>query len=278
MSDGTTPKGHLFSRLYIGKGDPETDSPRFRRRLAAMIGAYDIGYSDFAALIKRNLGVEIRYGGIHRFSDWFESCELRDLLDSITLVARMLRPNHARKANSWIQEISLALREENLAFVVDQDGGIHPYVDATFQENRIAAVRGLSFPRYRAALAAYERAFAALNGVNPDYKTAIRDVFESVEVVFKLMFDNSAARLGERELRIHLKPKIDALYSTDKVALSSTNKLLNSLCEWCNSCHFYRHGHGTEEQIQPPIDVAVALIDAASGHLRWLISMDTDVD
>jgi hypothetical protein len=51
-------------------------------------------------------------------------------------------------------------------------------------------------------------------------------------------------------------------------------KLVQSLKEWIEACHMYRHAQRDEEPVQPSLDFAIALISSGASYLRWLGTID----
>ena len=84
----------------------------------------------------------------------------------------------------------------------------------------------------------------------------------------------NAQRLGSAEIRQHLLPTIAQMHGDDATARQAANKLAQSLCDWVDGVHFYRHGQAVEEAQQPPIGLTVALVSGAASYLRWLAELD----
>ncbi|MFX5689069.1 hypothetical protein ABTD94_21875, partial [Acinetobacter baumannii] len=60
----------------------------------------------------------------------------------------------------------------------------------------------------------------------------------------------------------------------DATAMRAANKQLASFRDWIDSSHNYRHEQGSEEPVQPPIDLAILAISNGTAFLRWLIHLD----
>jgi hypothetical protein len=78
---------------------------------------------------------------------------------------------------SWHAEVSRILAEEHLAYRLDNDAVVHPYVDAEFEINRTLALEALRDPMFGEARADFEAAYRHLRG--REYKRAIRMMFPS---------------------------------------------------------------------------------------------------
>src|SRR5262249_10400575 len=177
-------------------------------------------------------------------------CELRDVLDIISLAWRyLMTDSDTRTANRWLAGVKRIFVEENICYVLDEQGGVHFAVDSEFEANRAATIGVLRAPRYANALSEFEAGFAAL----PDNaKGAVRGVFQAAEGLFRLMFP-SAPRLGSKEIDKHLAPALQRTYTGDPTALGAASKLAASFGEWVDAAHFYRHEAGKEAVAQPPL-------------------------
>jgi hypothetical protein len=120
----------------------------------------------------------------------------------------------------------------------------------------------------KAALVSYEHCLEALSRTPPEAKSAVRSMFEAVEIVFKTMCPGPS-RIGDAEIKAHLIPKLDSIYP-ETTARQAATKLARSLAEWVNGAHFYRHGQTGKEPVEPPIEIATVLISEGSSFLRWL--------
>jgi hypothetical protein len=200
------PRGVRFSLTYLNRGEPTQDSRRMRQRIAALIYAFD-DLKGLGQIVPRELGVPLE-GTAYGYYNWnafLDSCELRDVLDLVTVAFQELlrtrrvafREFEAEKR--WVREIQRIFSEENLSYSVDDLGGVHFRADAEFAHNSEATIAALRAPRYANALHAFEAGISALSQSTPDGKSAIRQVFGAAETIFKLILPN-APRLGAAEL------------------------------------------------------------------------------
>jgi hypothetical protein len=67
---------------------------------------------------------------------------------------------------------------------------------------------------------------------------------------------------------------VQKLYGEDAVALRAANKQVAAFKDWVDASHNYRHEAGSEEPVQPPLDLAVLAISNGTAFLRWLIALD----
>jgi hypothetical protein len=278
------PVGELFSRVYLEKGAPTQDSMRFRRRLAGYL--LDVINNHFpraaslrtlASVLHSELGVTFLHSAYDSgWNEFFETAELCDVLDTITLIAKNISSGNQDARREWQAHVARTIREENLGYRLDPQGGVHYFADAEFERNRVATIATLGSPRYRAALASFEAAQGALDAQPLDGKAAIRDTFEAAEIVFKLRF--GVARLGTSEVQKHLRPAVQKVYVGNIPALNAANQLLEALASWTNGAHQYRHGQGLEEPAQPPLAFAIAMVSTGASYIRWLAEIDAELE
>lgn len=225
-------------------------------------------------LLEREIGVEV--GAVHGFywPRFCTGCAVRDLLDSITITFNYLkRKGSTAVATRWLNESRRIFSEERLAYEIDDSGVVHPAVDKEFQRNRQATVAGLQAPRYANSLAAFERVSDELASQPPNGKDAWRAVFTAVEGLFRLMFP-AAHLLNAAAVDANLAPLVQRLLGADAVAARAASRQLASFKDWVDSSHNYRHEQGSEEPVQPPIDLAVLAVSNGTAFLRWLIALD----
>ena len=281
MPGDDVPVGRRFSHVYLGRGEPTQDSVRFRRRLIAFIYQYkalNLARGRIAEVIHRELGVDIpsRLNHGSDFRDFFDHAEIRDVLDSITVIwTELYSMGLSTAADEWRDFVQRAINEENLGYRLDEKSGVHYLVDEEFERNRLATVQHLDNPRYGAVRAEFESAYEKLSQVPPDTKEAIRAVFEAMEILTKLMIgSNKVTRLGSAAVEKYLKPMLKSAYTDDEVALKAANQFLSGLSDWINAAHVYRHGQEVEEPAEPPVDLAVAMVSSGTAYLRWLVRLD----
>ncbi|MGO4509005.1 hypothetical protein AB4Z51_18500 [Bradyrhizobium sp. 2TAF36] len=262
-----------YSQLYIDQTAPLPDSARARHRLGKLMenvmpDGHTIHLSNF---LESELGIKV--GATYPFH-WLrltEKCATRDLLDIVTLTARYLKL--VSGATRWLDETRRIFSEERLAYEIDETAVVHPAVDREFWRNRQATVAGLQMPRYANSRAAFERVSDELAADPPNGKDAWRATFTAVEGLFRLMFP-SATQLNAGAVETLLAPVVQRQYANDPVALRAATKQLASLKDWVDASHNYRHEPGSEEPVQPPIDLAVLAISNGTSFLRWLIVLD----
>ncbi|MEQ1887383.1 MAG: hypothetical protein ABL967_20130 [Bryobacteraceae bacterium] len=229
--------------------------------------------AELVQLIRRELGVDVPSGPwSYLWTDYFGSAELRDVLDSVSLVWRTLDNGHGVKANEFRQFVTRAFFDESLGYVMDSKGGVRYGVDAEYERNRFSAIDGLGEPRYAAVKAAVEAAFGRLDR-GSDTKAAVREMFEAAEILAKLMTDSNVD-LSEKMVRQEIKPLAQRLYKKDASAQAFSDLMLESFAKWVAAGHRYRHGQATEEPLAPPVDMAVAYLSSGASHIRMLVTLD----
>jgi hypothetical protein len=264
-----------YSQLYIDQSAPLPDSARARYRLGKLIqGTVATPEARaLAYLLERELGVSLEVSFAYQFPSFCEKCAIRDFLDTVTITRDYFFGRQENAATGWVREARRIFSEERLAYEIDEKGIVHPAVDKEFQRNRQSTVAGLQMPRYANSLAAFERVSDELASLPPNGKDAWRAVFTAVEGLFRLMFP-SATQLNAGAVETNLSGLLRKLYSSDPVALRAANKQLASFKDWVDASHNYRHEPGSEEPVQPPIDLAVLAISTGTAFLRWLIFLD----
>ena len=269
--------GEKFSRRYVQPGDPAQDSGRARHRVGALFGesVFNDQAERLAAHLGRELGVPVPGDGRHlsNWQDFFRDCRTPDFLDTVTVVYRYLFWHvDGDIANWWRDVVRQVFADENLAYEIDDVGGIHPRIDREFQANIATAVAGLQSERYQTVRELAESASKYLNTHPPNYKQAWRATLSAVETLFGLMFPYVQLTAGEIER--HLRPVVQRAYEGDATAQQAAQKFLSGLKEWAEASQNYRHRPGTAESVEPPPDVAIFAISYGASLLRWLAGLD----
>jgi hypothetical protein len=260
--------GKRFSLVYLTTDEGLQDSKRARTRVAWLIDRITSDKRRLADQIERKLGRVVRstHDG-YLIKHFVETCELLDFLNLISLVC-MVFPEDGLIKQTWLPECREIFEEERLRYVINDAGGVRFTADVEFERTVQATIQGLGHSSLKAALVSYEHCLKALSHTPSEAKSAVRSMFEAVEIVFKTMCPGST-RIGESEIKAHLIPKLNLIYQ-EPTARQAATKLARSLFEWVNSAHFYRHGQVGEEPIEPPFEIATALISEGSSFLRWL--------
>lgn len=278
MDNKEIPKGELFSRIYIERGEPQRDSKRFRNRLGKRIESIFAGYSteSISNFIEYETGAHIE----DELIDFFNSADLRDVLDSITLIWKYIKRVESSfvPASKWHVFVSRVLKEENLGYMLDEKCGVHYFVDEEFERNRIAVLACLQDTRYAAVAEAFERAHESLGPSDIDTKGAIRAVFDALEISYKLIVPpKEKDRLNSSGVRNKLIPMAQKIYNSDITASKTSVNLLSGFCDWIDAAHMYRHSQRSEEPVAPPMEIAILMVSSGASYLRWLVGFEKAV-
>lgn len=269
----TIKEGRRFTHNYLERGEPTRDSKRMRVRLASTLNDEWINGYIAPNDLEKQLGIEIPSAFYDDCVDWklfLDDCSLPDVLDTITIVAQHLGSVKER----WIGAARRILQEENLAYRVDDLGGVHFAVDAEFAHNQACTIAALQPSRYCAARTHFEEGQKALDAHPQRTREAIRQTFECVETVFKLMLPNET-QLGHSEITKKLKPLVlDRLQGSERDAVG---RWIEGFADWVIGAHQYRHGQGVEAPDNPSIGTAVLSVTMGAAYARWLAELDTSL-
>jgi hypothetical protein len=146
-----------------------------RNRLCAFLnnnlGRSGHPYSDIRDLIveqiKERQGCEeppARSG--YAVAEFFQTTDLRDVLDGIRHTLQMLRTIRQSSLTPLAAEcrthVARVFQEENMAYTLGDDGIVHPFVDSEFEQNRSATLLALNDKRFGEARTDFEQAFRHL--------------------------------------------------------------------------------------------------------------------
>ena len=279
------PKGELFSRIYIPKGNPLPDSPRFRLRIGSHAWGriYSLSqYSNsdpiykFAKLVKEELGVQVPLEGVSLNAQWniqgfFQKAEIRDVLDGISLVTRLLERERSNTRH-WLDFVGRVFVEENLHYRLDDLGGVHHLVDREFERNKNAVLSCLG-GKFSAVESSLDSAFSRLGREPLDTKAAVREIFDAAESLVKTITDSGQV-LTERFVEVNIKPMVQRAYGKiDSATHSAAERSLLGFSQWVQAAHPYRHGQKDSKAIEPPLEIAVLLMSQGASYIRWLVEI-----
>jgi hypothetical protein len=268
--------GERFSVLYMRPGDPAPDSARARHRIGSLFREqlFHSRFDQLAAYLVRNIGISLPDN--HRYpSCWHQfmrECRIADFIDTITVVYRYLFWHVSEDiANWWRDSVRQIMAEENLAYEIDEVGGVHPRIDSEFQRNVASALAGLEAERYQGVRDLLERAAGNLSTNPPNYRQAWRGTLSAMEAVFTLMFPQ--VRFANEEIERHLRPLVERTYQSDPTSQKAALRMLTCLQEWLEASRSFRHYPGALDCSQPPPDVAVLSISCGASLVRWLAGL-----
>jgi uncharacterized protein YqjF (DUF2071 family) len=128
----------------------------------------------------------------------------------------------------WREGCRRIFEEENLRYEIDNKGGVHFKVDAEFAASTRASIAALGLPRYANSRAAYEKAMGALSGFSFDGKEGIRDEFNAVECIYKLM-NSKASKLASADAIKLLQAAAQKQYGAARPIRRSTPSATGSM-------------------------------------------------
>jgi len=268
------PVGELFSRVYLERGAPLQDSPRFRNRLDAYLGGHAADHRDLSAFLRREAGLIVRFPGYYDFTALFTNEPIEHVLDVITLIWKyfVLTYQNRRVADAWHAFVSRALREENMGYQLDERCGVHYFVDEEFERNRVSTLACLETPRYSGVRTAFEAAHGHLDAAPIDTKASVRSAFEALEILARLM-DPTSKNLNKYMVENRLKPLALAGVTLPSEA-DTVSKLFDGLALIVDGLHNYRHGQPAEQPIAPSLTITIYVISTVASALRWLTTLD----
>lgn len=274
MADG--PRSDIYSRAYLERGEPTSDSRKARIRLGSYIDGLERNYS-FRQYLKREGGIVLGYP--QSFESYFEKCSIVDVLDSISLIFTAVanedtvRRYGSRAPYDFIAFVGRVFDEENLKYKVDSKGFVHPIVDREFADTGNALLRGLK--NEPAILKEVDHCYSELAKVHPRRKIAVRAMFEALEILVKRMVPG-ATKLDSALAKGELSKLVIEKLGTDPTSKIVLQKNMIAFGSWIDSVHFYRHGQSDEDPIDVPEAVAISLVSAGAAYLRMLLDTNAD--
>jgi hypothetical protein len=294
MGNSEPKSGELFTRQYIARGAPTQDSALFRNRLDAYLQANHYAeYAKLASYLRQEGGLIISTfysdkfnSTYYNFTQFFTDSRIEYVLSSITLIWRYFKQNDRQpvtkpdrsisyifpKATAWRDFVNRALREENVGYIADSEGGVHFFVDEEFERNRASALACLANPRHAAVRTAFEQSHAYLDSSPPDTKAAVRSSFESLEILARLV-DPASKNLNRWMVENKIKPFLlsAAINDTERTML---DKSMDGFAQLVDGIHLFRHGQGTPDPVAPSLATAVFVVASTAAVLRLLAPVD----
>jgi hypothetical protein len=269
--------GERFTHLYLRPPERAQDSGRVRHRVGALFR--DRIFTDhaqrLAPFISREIGVSLPGDGKYssQWSEFIRESRTPDFLDAITMIYRYLFWHASEEmAVWWRNAVRQIFAEENLAYTIDDAGGVHPAIDQEFQRNIVSAIGALQSPRYQNIGQLIESVLAHLSAEPPNYKHAWRAMLSAVEGLFGLTFPY--VRLSVDEIERRLLPAVLGAYEADPAAQGAARAMVNGFQSWVEASHIYRHQPGAAEVPEPAADIAILAVSYGASLVRWLASLD----
>ena len=269
-------QGKRFSLVYLNRNEPVRDSQRFRNRLSAFY-TQELAKEhkdSIKTAFQKEAGIEIPYLANFGFniSAVFENNELRDVLDSITLVYQVLvSKKWPGLANGWKAFVERCMREENVGYQLDEECGVHYFVDEEFERNRFSTLSALDSPDLRSVKAAYDDAYRHLDNTPIDTKACVRSLFESLEILAKQM--TGSKNLNKWLVQNTLKDSAIDQLASDDTGRKVISEMFDSFGIWVDAIHDYRHGQPESEPVAPSEELTVYVLSSGSSFLRFLLEV-----
>lgn len=269
-------EGKRFSLLYLERKEPLRDSQRFRNRLATYFGEeLNESNREIAKIIEMETGAIVpSYMSSYYMNDFFRENELRDVLDSITLIYKTVFSD--RKKEAWKKFVTRVFREENLGYRLDSECGVHYFVDEEFERNRFSTLSMLDRTPYSGVRTAYEEAYKYMDNAPIDTKASVRSMFESIEILVKQMVETK--NLNKHVVENALKKKCMSMYEVNKTASKVMSVMFDGFALWVDGLHNYRHGQADEEPVAPTEEMAIYVLSSGSAFLRWLVTINNHLN
>ncbi len=267
-------KGKRFSLVYLDRTEPVKDSQRFRNRLVAYYRDHLYErYNDVTVkVLQKEAGIEVPY--FHGFSvtDVLKKNELRDVLDSITLIYKtILVRRNTELANDWKLFVVRCLQEENVGYQLDDACGVHYFVDEEFERNRYSTLQALEDPELSGVRAAFEDAYRHLDSSPTDSKASVRSMFEALEILVKQMVKTK--NLNKWIVENTLKDLAKETLATDETEKQVISEMFDGFALWVNGLHNYRHGQPDEAPVSPSEEVTIYSLSSGTSFLRLLLEI-----
>jgi hypothetical protein len=235
----------------------------------------DYAYEVVGIQARRELGIDIDiYLSSNRpMEHWITYCKIEELLDVITLLYDIIKEEKESIAETYISMVETIFREQNAAYFIDEDGGIHDQVDEEFADNISRTLDMIGHdPRYTAVSAHLSDALNALAPSDPKWRTAVRGAFDACECLFRLMFSGTN-QLKASALSDKLSPVLNRHYGSGEPLRAATSSL-KAFAALIDGAHNYRHAKASEEEDHMPEELGVLYFSAFLSFLRWLVHFD----
>jgi hypothetical protein len=282
VEQSNAPKvGEFFSRNYLRSENMLSDDPRSRHRIVAYLKEYFVGKSaEVGRHVEKKLGIKCVEGSSYPYVDWegfLGKLPTVDFLDVLTATMQF-RPNYTTMSgriavkHDLVDYIRRVFSEQNLAYRIDDKGGIHPLIDAEFTSNTNSIIRNLTELSLTAALAHVQAADRAMMPQMFDGRQAIRSTFDAVENLLKVI-DPKKTQLGATQARDTLGNFLVVVDRASPEEGRATTKLIEALADWVDAAHNYRHAPGGAEPSQPSEAFTVAFVSQGFSYIRWICDL-----
>lgn len=277
MDENESEVGGYFSRNYRPATAPSADSSRARFRIAKYLEEYcDRDSGSFGKYIEKETGIKLVEYYATPYVPWEETlskCTIEDFLDIITAIARycpsrVVNKNRAPVKYVFTAFVERVFREQSLAYRLDDKGGVHPFIDAAFTAEISELLANFSKYDLSAARIHLLSAENALLSFQYNGRLAIRSIFDAIENVFK-MICSGTTQMNSATIKDRFKPVVlSSLVDPHQQRFAS--KLVDSLVDWVDAGHFYRHEPGQPEPTEPSLPLSTLYVSQGFGFARWM--------
>ncbi len=207
-----------------------------------------------------------------------ESQKFRRLvLDSITVIYQELGClRQLELAEQWKKFVSRALEEENVGYRLDDECGVHYFVDEEFERNRASTLSLIEDPKYVSVRTAFDDAYRHLDSDPMDTKAASRSMFEALEILVKQMVDTK--NLNQWVVKNKLKALCLTGFSNEETARTVSSEFFDGFAHWVHGLHNYRHGQESVDPVAPSEELAIYILSSGSAFLRWLVQINNNLN
>jgi len=230
------PTGIRYSLLYLQPEQLMADSSRLRRRFRTLLNAqFPLESESIGRFIEAELGIIVLKLYYVYSVEWkyLDDCEMRDVLDSVTLVARFMQKNRV-SIDQYLADARRILSEESANYLIDDSFGVHPFIDSGYQATLVSVIRGLDGPRFIAAREHVQRSDKELLPTGNN-REAVRAIFDASENIFKQMYP-SATSINKGNIHNELRPRMERIY-LDPVAKRAALKIVDAFSSWVDGAH-----------------------------------------
>lgn len=271
-----------FSEFYLPPKNLLKDSERARKRIGTHLHSISFKLNNYflGRKIKSHIGVDIpmyqSLSGDYQFDfeTFINTVSIIDFLDLMTIVYLTIEETQQKK--DWKLFVKNCFQEEGMAYSVDDECCMRYTPDLEFEMSRDHTLAGLQDEEFRTVRKAFNLAFDDFQKNPKKNKSAIRHIFEAIEILFKKItrpkynFDQPNETNIEKSKQ-YILDKI--AYQIDDTEKKSLPKVFESFKNWTNSMHPYRHGQNTDDYDNPSDNLTILALSQGAAYLRFLISI-----
>ena len=271
--------GGFFSRTYLSIETPFSDSIRARFRMASYLNEYySREHYEIGKFIEQELGIKcLKRGTASSFIEWQTLLKELDIIDFLDVITAAIRFKPQRKeskdrtivVHNLLEFTKRVFAEQNLAYRIDDGGGVHPSIDIAFSVLSSGLLRSLTSNGLEAAREHITQAERSLLKGSFDGRQAIRSTFDAAENLLKTLFPD-LTQLNTINITSKLGPYLLSSTKESRIERLASEKLVKSFLDWVEAAHFYRHAAGGAEIEQPSENFTIAIVSQGLSFVRWI--------